>query len=194
LIAIAEAFVSFLEEGDNQFMTLDMRMRDWWWSLLENFLEVDDLSVRLSPTLVLDKQRLATRTNPFRSEASLSEILERVVRYLAPLGLDGVYVLVDGVDGHAGTGDPVSATKLIEPLLNELTVLSIPSVFWKFFLPNFVLDALLSSSGYQTGRVELVHVTWTVEDLQELLRLRLEWASGGYVRELAMLCTLTMLN
>lgn len=189
LAAIAEALCCFILAYPGRFMALSIEARDWWWAFLGTYLEGGgpDSRVQGSP-LGMDWKRTTVRPAPFRPGNALKRILEGVQRQLARLGVDSLFVLVDGVDGYLETQFVTNLETLVAPLLNTLSLLSLSGMVWKFFLPNDLEEAVLHSAGYETRRLNLAPINWDERSLVKLLRLRLEWASEGRIRYMAQLC------
>lgn len=109
--------------------------------------------------------------------ADLLGDLSGLVHALA--GFDAIYVLVDCVDEFALTAaDHLAAVALVEPLLADLTVMDLPRVAFKVFLPQELEALIRSRPAIRQDRLLFRRIEWTDEALLEVLRKRLEAFSG----------------
>jgi hypothetical protein len=182
LTAIAKSIRHFVTECPDQFLTQPERVRDWWWSFLVNHTGGAYIDHLLEDKLQRDLWRNSDRRPPFQPGSSLVQILEVIQAQCNQLHLDRLFILVDGVDSTHAKPEELTA-----PLLNN-ALLSLSRVVWKFFLPDALERMVQQSQGCQSGRLRLVHIKWNHESLSELLRRRLEWASGR-ITDMAQLCT-----
>ncbi len=100
-------------------------------------------------------------------------------RITKALNFKAIFILVDGVDGYPETKSLQGIEDLLKHLFGTLSLVSMPDIYFKFFLPLEVEDRLIKHRGVETGRIRVSKFTWTEEELLELLRLRLEMASEG---------------
>ena len=104
--------------------------------------------------------------------------LEEFVDLLRCLGFDAAYVLVDRVDELPDTAQSARAgVALLSSLLKDLSLLELPRVAFKFFLPTEMQPGVQAL--VRTDRVLLRHVTWAENDLRRLLQARLEAFSAN---------------
>jgi hypothetical protein len=182
--AIAEATCQFINAHPSQFLTQHQTIRDWWWAFLLRYLRGRALEYRiLGEGLAHDLNRRKDRLPPFQPGSSLQQILIDIQEQSAQIGIDRLFVLIDGVDGYRS-----NLEALVAPLLNELVLRSPSQVIWKFFLPDLLNRVVEQSAGYRTGRLYSVPIQWDQDILEELLRQRLQWASDGAISDIAQLC------
>lgn len=93
-----------------------------------------------------------------------------------------VYILVDGAKGSGH--DSVRVGGLVTSLLMKVGGLNLPGIYLKLFLPWTWREPIKQSPAYRTGMLELVEISWLVEQLQEVLRARFLWASKGRIASL----------
>ena len=90
----------------------------------------------------------------------------------AKAGVESIVILVDKVDESELTGNDASAAfRLIQPMVRDLDLLSIPRFGFKFFLwdkigPHYIEHA-------RPDRVKQYVLTWTRPQLKEMLQKRL---------------------
>lgn len=112
--------------------------------------------------------------------------LVNIVR--GPFGGGSVYVLVDKVDETSKTSTKATAAwSLIEALLTNLPTLETPGVAFKFFLWD-QLGPLFLENGGRPDRLQPVALSWTPDELEEMLRRRLRAYSGQRISSFNDLC------
>jgi len=162
----------------------------------ENLQDLSSFVIRYSAYLSFSQARYLTNLGGFIGQAakqvqplSLEDVLlqrrmqasplvhiERWLVLIKKLGIQAMYVLVDGVDELMESAeDPHYAYSLIRPLLTHLRLMdSTPHLALKFFLPideQPILDAdpaFRKDRGFVIRRIE-----WGENDLIEILRERL---------------------
>lgn len=98
--------------------------------------------------------------------------LKEFVELLRFLDFDAAYILVDRVDELPETAkSPQAGVALLRPLLEDLDLLELPPLAFKFFLPTETQPAV--EAVVRTDRITLRHVTWADGDLRRLLGARL---------------------
>jgi hypothetical protein len=100
------------------------------------------------------------------------------------LGFDGWYILVDKVDEDEHTdSDANKAAKLIAPLLKNLRILEVGRIGFKFFLWN-QLRPILVEERVRLDKVRNLEMSWTQDELKEMVDRRLRTYSNGKVTDL----------
>jgi len=191
LAAIAESVYIFITEHADRFLGLVDNDRSWFWFYLRIYLKGESLIFRLQTDLRLkaDYERLADESlPPFQADSTLGDVFAALPKRLADLSLTAMFILVDGIDGYTETRLPIGQTVLVSPLLDALSLLSLPSVVWKFFLPDTLKQEVQKSAGYSTGRLRIIPIEWDEYSLKGLLQTRLLWASGGKVDDINQWC------
>ena len=108
-------------------------------------------------------------------------VLSEVVR---ALGFHSAYVLIDKVDELAATSSDAEATfRFIRPLVLDLPTIETPGLGFKFFLWDRIEDEYLAGGG-RPDRVQLHHLEWSVDQLEEMLKERLQAHSKGAITSL----------
>ena len=118
-------------------------------------------------------------------ERMAGECLERLADAARQLGFRMVYILFDRVDGLKPTASPEGCAALVQPLLDATALLSVPNVYFKFFLPVETRPLLSRTAGVRSRRITEVVMEWDSNTLLELLRLRLLAASERTMESLA---------
>lgn len=185
--ALASALLKFITAYPGNFLALETRSRSWWWSYLATYLRGLPLHFAVADEALQadwDRQR-ETLVTPFAPSVSIRELLSSFLERLRDhFGISRLFILVDGVDGYVETQSRESLRALLSPLLGALSLLSLPDIIWKFFLPNSTEELVRDSAGYRTGRIELSCLEWNETTLVELLQRRLAWASEGAIAQL----------
>lgn len=118
-----------------------------------------------------------------RSPSPVEQIKE-FIDLLRFLGFDAAYVLVDRVDELPGTsGRPQSGVDLLQPLLNDLVLMELPHLAFKFFLPAEMQSGVKAI--VRTDRITSHYVTWSDDDLHRLLETRLRVFSDDRIESLS---------
>ncbi len=178
---IAKALIVYVQKQTHKETFLEKHLveRRWFWGFLNAYLyeeiqfELKDNSLRTDFEVCEDP----SLTSPFQQNIPLDTAIKSIVKHLNSLGIERLFFLVDGIDGSDEFKDIDDMAALVNPLLNGLSLLSIPGVIWKFFLPQSLERTILDSSGYKTGRLYYVPIKWDSNSLIEFLNARLNWAS-----------------
>lgn len=188
LAAIASAiFKSYIIKRPTHFLSLHNEERRWWWCFLKARL---NLAIELTdPTLtVLVADLWHTRgLASFPDLASPLQKLRIAIDRIVALGFDKIYVVVDGADSYQGAHSKDCLDALFRELFDTTSLYSLPNVVWKFFLPDSLAPLLEESSGFKTGRLKRLCISWDPEHLVKLLTFRLAWASNGRVDDVSRL-------
>lgn len=117
------------------------------------------------------------------TEALIND-LHAVAAITQQLGFDGWYVLIDKVDEDEHTdSDASKSAKLIAPLVKNLRILEIPRIGFKFFLWN-QLRPILVEERVRLDKIRNWEMSWTREELREMIDRRLTAYSDNRVRDL----------
>jgi hypothetical protein len=119
----------------------------------------------------------------FRNEPSIY-IIERLVEIIKKFGFTSVYILVDRVNEVSEfNNDAKACAKFIAPLVTELNLLEMDGIAFKIFLWD-QLEGHLAEAGFRSDRVFKHNLTWSSENLEEMLSRRIFAYSGGKVDSL----------
>lgn len=111
-------------------------------------------------------------------ELTPTQLLERFLNLVKAVGFDALFILVDNVDGLPQTdGNPQACVTLLSALVGTASLMSLPGVFFKFFLPPGTKALLESFRAFQIKQVRPVEVGWTADKLLEVLQSRLSAAT-----------------
>lgn len=132
-----------------------------------------------------------------RVQAGPIERLTRFVDLVTDLGIEAVYVLIDGLDELWMTADdPHVMAALIAPLLSDLPLMNtIPHLAFKVFAPD-VLEAYLVEATRKVRRDRLAFekIEWQEAQLVELLQRRLSFYSSDVVSTLDPVCEKSLIG
>lgn len=98
------------------------------------------------------------------------------------LKFEAVYILVDGVDAFPETeNNPHNALLSISWLLDNAIVWTQRGVYTKFFLPKEIKSFVDQKHDFRllTSKSKIINVKWDADALSEVIRRRLQEASGG---------------
>lgn len=101
---------------------------------------------------------------------------------LNKLKFEAIYILVDGVDAFPETeNNPHNALLSISWLLNNAIPWSHRDVYAKFFLPKEIKPFVDQKSDFRllTLKSKIITIKWDADTLSEVIRRRLQEASGG---------------
>lgn len=115
-------------------------------------------------------------------------VIAELFSALRAMGLDGLWVMTDGLEGWSG----VASDRLVESLQAFLSTLSLfgPSgPVYKLFLPAEMEPAISRAGGLVRRRIEGIRIRWDPPTLQELVERRLAFAFGRETFPLEQLCS-----
>jgi len=129
---------------------------------------------------------LSAPSEPLPDDMTLIERWQTLVALIRRAGLETIYVLVDGLDEFAETaiGAQAAIKVFLLPLVADLSLMEMPSVAFKFFLPLQVLRMLQKSPAARFDRLEQYHLEWQDDHLLRMLRGRLQAFSKDRVSSL----------
>lgn len=119
--------------------------------------------------------------NEHRLEALFDLILNR-------LKFEAIYILVDGVDAFLETGNnPQNALLSVSWLLDHALAWSERGIYTKYFLPIEIKTFVKETNDFRllTSKSQVTTIKWDADALSEVIRRRLQEASGGKFDSLA---------
>ncbi len=165
--------------------------------LLDSF----DQTARLLPNppgkkdLFLLAERLKSLRSPLYpiQKISFKQRFEEIISIVfEKLGYEAIYILVDGVDGYVETGGNADkAVEAISWLVTKIGDWREERIYMKYFLPADMLGALENKFPLLTPESKKT-IIWTVDTLSEVIRQRLQEASGGKYNSLRAISSLPL--
>ena len=132
---------------------------------------------------VIPNQRISFKQ---RFEQIVSIIFEK-------LGYEAIYILVDGVDGYVETGgDANRAVDAISWLVTKTGEWTGNRIYIKYFLPVETKVVLERKFSLLTSKSKITMIEWNTETLSEVIRQRLQEASGGKYNSLRAISSLPL--
>ncbi|MBS4062075.1 MAG: hypothetical protein KG029_16885 [Bacteroidetes bacterium] len=101
---------------------------------------------------------------------------------LNKLKFEAIYILVDGVDAFPETGkNPQNALLSVSWLLANALVWSEKHIYTKYFLPIEIQPFVDKTNDFRllTSKSKVITIKWDADALSEVIRRRLQEASGG---------------
>lgn len=167
--------------------------QNWWYAFLTYYLP-DHYRNNLNDLFISDS-KLSIDLPKWHTIEDLREILlDELLPALASLGITRLYVLLDDLDGLLEAQDQAILSSLVEPLINTNPLLSDNRLIWKFFIPASIENIIRQSSGYKTGRLEMLSIEWDHNSLANLLELLLNYASEGIIKSIDQLVAADVLQ
>lgn len=120
-------------------------------------------------------------------DASPETVMAELLSTLKGLGLDGVWVMTDGLEGWAEVS-PDRLTESLRAFLSTLSLFGQCSPVYKLFLPAEMEPAISRAGGLSRRRIEGIRIRWDVPALKSLLERRLAFAFGRETFPLEQLC------
>ncbi|MGB4804127.1 MAG: winged helix-turn-helix domain-containing protein [Anaerolineae bacterium] len=111
------------------------------------------------------------------SDAPPMRVVAQLMSTLRRLGLQGVWVLVDGLESWLEIERP-RMIGLLQAWLAALSFFEDPSFAIKLVVPAALRSALMTTGGVSRRRLDVHHLVWTQADLIHLVERRLMIASG----------------
>jgi hypothetical protein len=165
--------------------------------LLDSF----DLTAGLlpNPPSKKDIQILVRELNRFRILVTVKpepkQRFEQIVKIIFELlRFEAIYILIDGVDGYVETAkDAKRGVEAISWLLGKNNEWRETNIFMKYFLPVEMITALEDKfHSLLTSESKVTIIKWDADTLGEVVRQRLQEASGGKYRSLRAISSLPL--
>lgn len=124
-------------------------------------------------------------------QASLAERFQELIDLLPLLDIQMIHFLIDRLDEIPLMSNNFEAqANLLQPLLEYLHLLEMPSIGFKFFLAQELKDIFYDRSAIRRDRLldKAIHITWNDEKLREVIERRLSFYSDGQVPAFQQLC------
>lgn len=155
-------------------VVVDINWFLYFYSLYLNPQQIELLS-HIGFKIPFDSSPYPTLDN--RNNMSSLDHLRQWCRLMNDIGIQAVYVLVDGLDELTSTAANLKeAYRLLSPLITNRELLDkTPYFALKCFLPSGMENLILSD---KAGRPELIptqRVSWSNEKLKQLLRKRIQY-------------------
>lgn len=97
----------------------------------------------------------------------------RLVDLAELLGLEAIFVLVDGLDELPETVSTQARAEFLSPLVTNLSLMEMPHVAFKFFLPITLGAALRKNENIRFDHFHVYQLIWEPEWLRDVLAIRL---------------------
>ncbi len=114
-------------------------------------------------------------------------MLSELVKGLKPFGLEGIWVLCDGLKSWA-QADPERLNHNLTVILSTLSLFERSGLAFKMFLPAELENPLRRSGGVARRRLDVRHLNWNKQNLWQLVEIRLSLALRKDEFHLADLC------
>lgn len=109
------------------------------------------------------------------------------------LGYEAIYILVDGVDGYVETGENADkAVDAISWIVLKTEKWQGNQMYMKYFLPMEMKNALEIKYPRLTSDSKIIIVRWNTDTLSEVIKQRLQEASGGKYNSLRAISSLPL--
>ncbi len=169
---------------------------------IQPLLDSFDQTARLLPNppekkdIVLLAEKLKSIRHPVNPIQRLSDKqrFEHVISLVVDiLGYEAIYVLIDGVDGYLETGGNADkAVDAISWLVTKSGEWQTRKIYMKYFLPVETHEVLLQKFPLLTSEGKITIIEWNADTLSEVIRQRLQEASGGKYNSLRALSSLPL--
>ncbi len=110
-------------------------------------------------------------------DAPPNQVAAELVSTLKALGVDGVWVMSDGLVGWADL-NTTQLTKALSAFLSTLSLFEQSGMAYKLWMPAILEPALSHAGGVARRRVDSVHIRWNTESLRRVVERRLAFAMG----------------
>jgi hypothetical protein len=116
---------------------------------------------------------------------SHQSIFIRLVEIIRSFGFSCVYILIDRIDEALIVGgDSEDTYKLVRPLTANLHLLESEHCAFKFFLWDQIENYLREGGDFRADRIPIFQLSWTQNELEQMLSKRLLAFSGNTVSTL----------
>lgn len=112
-------------------------------------------------------------------EKRLELLIDLIIKQLK---FEAIYILIDGVDGFPETvNDPGEMLASISWFLDSALIWSQKRVYTKYFLPEETWSFISEMPAFRllTSKSKVIIIKWDADALSEVIRQRLQEASGG---------------
>ncbi len=120
-------------------------------------------------------------------DASPETVMAELVSALRGLGLEGIWLMTDGLEGWAEMASD-RLTESLRAFLSTLSLFGQSSPVYKLFLPAEMEPAISRAGGLSRRRIEGLRIRWDFSTLKSLLERRLAFAFGRETFPLEQLC------
>lgn len=150
-----------------------------------------DPAVRLGPLAegasVLRRILDAPVQDVLYDDAAPDQKAAELARALQPLGLEGIWVMGDGLEGWAEAASE-HLIKSLGAFLSTLALFERSGLVFKWCLPSHLEPALGYAGGVARRRVDSIRIQWDAARLRSLVERRLALAVGQERFDLTQLC------
>ncbi|HHY57788.1 MAG TPA: winged helix-turn-helix transcriptional regulator [Chloroflexi bacterium] len=122
----------------------------------------------------------------------LADVTAELAEIVRELGMTGVWVLVDRLEPWL-SADADQTAQAFRSLLETLTLLETPGFVFKIFAPPELQARLSGVSGLGRRRLDLLPLTWQVDELKAIVSARLRLLLGRDDIDLDSLCASSLL-
>lgn len=172
----------------------------WAWGRVIWFIQrclQGDRAIRLGP--LIDESppagaaRLreivsATRDDILYPTAGPDQVIAELMRALRRMGLDGIWIMTDGLEAWAEAA-PDRVASALSAFLSTLALFEQSGLAYKLCLPAYLRPALLRAVSVQRRRVEGYELRWSSEELRALAERRLTLIDSHNLTSLSDLCS-----
>ncbi len=109
--------------------------------------------------------------------ASPELVIAELLSAIQTIGMEGIWVLTDGLEGWVEMGFS-ELTESLRSFLSTLDLFGRPGPVYKLCLPAEMEPALSIAAGVARRRIESVRLHWDIPALQQLVERRLAFAFG----------------
>src|SRR5258706_6534234 len=120
-------------------------------------------------------------------EAPAPRVIKTLATAIQRLGLDSIWVVVDGLEPWV-SADADSLAQAFKALLSTLALFEEPGFAMKLLVPATIEAALLTSGGTMRRRLDVYRLDWEDEQLLAIVERRLAAATGRAAFRLMGLC------
>lgn len=168
-----------LDWADRKWNSISQVVAKIGAGLMNGKLNTPDVSAELSDLLGNEK-----------GVGSARLLIIRLVDLIQLFGFTGVVVLVDKIDEHAKTQKSAEATaQLVHPIVSQVQLMEIDGFAWVFFLWDKVKEKFSTEKLYvRLDKFAHSEVSWSSEELEDMVRRRLVFFSDGRCNSFTELC------
>ncbi|QTA83764.1 TIR domain-containing protein [Desulfonema limicola] len=108
------------------------------------------------------------------NELTPSKLMEIFFDIIDACEFDALFILIDNVDGLRETyANPEACVSLLSDIVSSTPLMSIPKVFFKFFLPIEIKSLLDNFRAFNIEHVRPITIEWSGDGMQKILKNRL---------------------
>lgn len=120
-------------------------------------------------------------------DPSPEQMIAELISGLQQIGIEGIWILSDGLEGWADAA-PEQLSRNLTSFLSALSLFEHTGMIFKLFIPSHLETEIIRASGVLRRRVDAYKLSWSAVHLQKIVEKRLALLMGKESFSLPELC------